>query len=119
MPTTYHDTNLQFKIANIEDDTFPPVPVTGPSTRLPDSELALEQRTPYSRHFLNGINLFVLEMFDQFRKDLGLFKVDPNLPGSIRDQISSQKTAVAEGVFLAQNATATIAVSSASTTAPP
>jgi hypothetical protein len=64
---------------------------------------------------LNGINLFVLEMFDQFRKDLGLFKIDPNLPSSIRDQISGQKTAVAEGVLQAQTATAKVEINSVST----
>jgi hypothetical protein len=117
MPTDYHGTQLsEFKIANIEDDTFPPVPRTGPSTRAPDSELAIPIRSEYSRHQLNGINLFVLEMFDQFRKDLGLFKVNPNLPGPIRDQISGQKTAVEEGVRLAQMATAKVEVDSASTT---
>ena len=115
MPTDYHGANLEFKIANIEDDTFPAVPQIGPSTRAADSDLALAVRSDYSRHQLNGINLFVLEMFDQFRRDLGLFKVDPNLPGPIRDQISSQKTAIEEGVRLAQNATATVGVDSVST----
>ena len=117
MPTDYHGTALEFKIANIEDDTFPPVPRTGPSTRAPDSELELPIRSNYSRHQLNGINLFVLDMFDQFRRDLGLFKVNPNLPGPIRDQISSQKTAVQEGIRQAQTATATIGVDSVSTDA--
>lgn len=117
MPANYRGADLTFKIANIEDNTFPRVPETGPSTRLPDDVLSMQERTPFGRHQLNGINLFVLEMFDQFRKDLGLFKVDPNLPGSIRDQISSQKTAVAEGVFQAQTATAKVTVTSASTDA--
>lgn len=117
MPANYRGTDLEFKIANIEDNTFPRVPETGPSTRLPDEELTMQERTSFRRHQLNGINLFVLEMFDQFRKDLGLFKVDPNLPGSIRDQISSQKTAVAEGVLQAQTATATVAITSAATDA--
>jgi hypothetical protein len=117
MPTDYHGTSLEFKIANIEDDTFPAVPGIGPSTRAPDSELAIPVRSEYSRHQLNGINLFVLDMFDQFRRDLGLFKVNPNLPGSIRDQISSQKTAVEEGVRLAQTATAQIEVNSVATDA--
>ena len=117
MPRDYHGDRLEFKIANIEDDTFPPVPRIGLSTRAPDSELAISVQDDYSRHRLNGINLFVLEMFDQFRRDLGLFKVNPNLPSTIRDQISSQKTAVSEGVQLAQGATARIEVNSASTDA--
>jgi hypothetical protein len=117
MPTDYHGTSLEFKIANIEDDTFPEVPRTGPSTRAPDSELAIPIRGDYARHQLNGINLFVLEMFNQFRRDLGLFKIDPNLPPQLKDQISSQKTAVEEGVRLAQNSTAKVTVDSVSTDA--
>ncbi len=117
MPTDYHGTSLEFKIANIEDDTFPVVPDKGPSTRAPDSDLAIPVRTAYARHQLNGINLFVLDMFDQFRTNLGLFKVNPNLPATIRDQISAQKTAVSEGVRLAQTSTAQIAVNSVSTDA--
>ncbi len=117
MPTDYHGTSLEFKIANIQDDSFPLVPGSVLSTRAPDSELAISVHEEYSRHQLNGINLFVLEMFDQFRKDLGLFKVNPNLPSTIRDQISSQKTAVSEGVRIAQSATAQIEVNSVSTDA--
>ena len=108
MPTQYQGTDLQFKIANIEDSTFPAVPETGPSTRLPDIDLILQDRTPYSRHQLLGINLFALKMFDQFRTDLGLFKFDPNLPGDLRDQISARRSAVAGSVQQAQTATATV-----------
>jgi hypothetical protein len=112
MPTKYQGTDLEFKIANIEDSTFPAIPDTGPSTRLPDIDLILQDRTPYSRHQLLGINLFALEMFDQFRPDLGLFKFDPNLPGDLRDQISAQRSAVAGSVQQAQTATATVQVTS-------
>jgi len=112
MPTSYQSTDLQFKIANIEDSSFPAVPGLGPSTRLPDIYLTMQDRTPYNRHELLGINLFALEMFDQFRTDLGLFKIDPNLPSSVRDEISGQKTAVANAVEQAQTATATVAVNS-------
>jgi hypothetical protein len=115
MPDTYQGGEpLQFKIANIEDDTFPAVPEHGPSTRLPDADLIMETRSPYRRHQLLGINLFALEMFDQFRADLGLFKFDPNLPGPLAKQIFSQKTAVAEAVTQAQTATAEVTVMSAS-----
>lgn len=113
MPTDYHGTPLQFKIANIEDNTFPPVPRTGPSTRLPDADLILQDRSPYPRHQLLGINVFALEMFDQFRTDLGLFKIDPNLSSDFAQQISSQKTAVAEAVLQAQNSTAQVTIESA------
>ena len=116
MPDSYQGNSLQFKIANIEDNTFPAIPDTGPSTRLPDPDLMLQERTPYRRHQLLGINLFALEMFDQFRTDLGLFKFDPNLPGPLAKQISSQKTAVAEAVAQAQTSTAEVTIMSASKT---
>ncbi len=73
----------------------------------------LEARTPYRRHQLLGINLFALEMFDQFRAELGLFKFDPNLPGPLAKQIFSQKTAVAEAVTQAQTSTADVTIMSA------
>jgi hypothetical protein len=113
MPDSYQGNPLQFKIANIEDDTFPAVPEHGPSTRLPDADLMLESRSPYRRHQLLGINLFALEMFDQFRAELGLFKFDPNLPNPLAKQIFSQKTAVAEAVTQAQTSTAEVTVMSA------
>jgi hypothetical protein len=113
MPDSYQGAQLQFEIANIEDNTFPAVPRSGPSTRLPDSDLALQERTPYRRHTLIGINVFALEMFDQFRTDLGLFKVDPNLPSQFANTISSQRTAVAESVLQAQTKTAEVSVESA------
>ena len=113
MPDSYQGNPLQFKIANIEDSTFPDVPERGPSTRLPDADLIMEARTPYRRHQLLGINLFALEMFDQFRAELGLFKFDPNLPGPLAKQIFSQKTAVAEAVTQAQTTTAEVTIVSA------
>jgi hypothetical protein len=116
MPDSYQDNPLQFKIANIEDNTFPAVPDHGPSTRLPDDDLILEARSPYRRHQLLGINLFALEMFDQFRADLGLFQFDPNLPNPLAKQIFSQKTAVAEAVTQAQTSTAEVTILSAAKT---
>jgi hypothetical protein len=113
MPDSFQGNPLQFKIANIEDSTFPSVPEHGPSTRLPDADLIMEARTPYRRHQLLGINLFALEMFDQFRAELGLFKFDPNLPGPLAKQIFSQKTAVAESVTQAQTSTANVMILSA------
>jgi len=60
MPQTYGDKKLAFKTANIEDDTFPPV-----ENQAPADKLRLELRPNFSRHSLNGINVFALEMFDQ------------------------------------------------------
>jgi hypothetical protein len=111
MPTSYKNTPLVFQIANIEDNTFPRVPDFGPSTRLPDADLELEPREPYFRHQLLGINVFALEMFDQFRTDLGLYETDPNLASKLASKISSQRTAVEGSVLQAQTATAEVEVS--------
>lgn len=78
MQNQYAGNQLQFKIANIEDETFPAV-----DHRLPDADLHLKIRggddpqLPYSRHTLLGINIFTLEIFSQFSDSLGIRTVDP------------------------------------------
>lgn len=82
MPQTYvHNgvaTRLNYKIANIEDNTFPAV-----DFRAPDKEITLRSRDDYHRHTLLGINVFALEMFRQFRPELGLYESDPMLRTSL------------------------------------
>ena len=113
MPDTFKGTKLEFQIANIEDSDFPVVPETGMQTSLPVDQLILQNRTFYARHFLNGINLFALEMFDQFRTDLGLYMVDGLLPAALQGTVSAQKNAVDSGVILAQTMTAGVTINSA------
>ena len=103
MPDNFKGTPLAFQIANIEDGTFPEVPETPPFTSLPPDQLPLLTRTPYARHQLAGINLFALEMFDQFRTDLGLFATDGLLPDPLRGTYNGQQNAVDGGVTLAQS----------------
>lgn len=74
MPNNYKGNPLSYKIANIEDNTFPAV-----EFRAPDQDIALTQRDQYHRHTLLGINIFGLEMFKQFRSELGLYAQDPML----------------------------------------
>lgn len=107
---------LQFPIANIEDSTFPVVPDAGPQTSLPLDELVLQNRTFYPRHQLSAINVFALEMFDQFRTDLGLYKEDGLLPPDVRSIVSAQKNAVDGDVYRAQNLTAQVSIASISAT---
>ncbi len=78
MPNTFthggeESASLSYKIANIEDKSFPPV-----DHRAPNSKLDLQPRANYSRHTLLGINVFALEMFKQFRTELGLYTPDPS-----------------------------------------
>jgi len=68
---------LKFKIASIEEETFPAV-----EFRAPDEDIHLRVRGgggkdgTYSRHTLVGLNLFVMEMFNQFSAPLGISSVD-------------------------------------------
>jgi len=85
MPNTYIDNGvanrLRYKIANIEDNTFPAV-----DNRAPDSEITLTTRSDYRRHTLLGINVFALEMFKQFRAELGLYDEDPMMRPSLNTE---------------------------------
>jgi hypothetical protein len=82
MPTTFIQGNLEdplaFKIANIEDNTFPAV-----DYRAADRDITLQTRAGYHRHTLLGINVFALEMFKQFRTELGLYEDDPMMRPSL------------------------------------
>jgi hypothetical protein len=107
---------MQFKIASIEDDSFPRYPTEGSkaypvgSTTLPANQITVEERNPYPRHTLLGINLFALEMFDQFRTDLGLYAADLWLPADPSQKASSQKLAVFEATTEAQTNTAVVTI---------
>jgi hypothetical protein len=103
MPDDFKGTKLQYQIANIEDSTFPVVPATGTPTSLPADQLVLEERTFYARHQLNGINVFALDMFDQFRTDLGLYATDGLLPDPLRGTYNGQQNAVDGAVLQAQS----------------
>jgi hypothetical protein len=112
MPDNFKGAQLEFQVANIEDSTFPRIPEIGIQTSLPADELILQNRTFYARHQLLGINPFALEMFDQFRTDLGLYAQDGLLPPDPAI-VSGQKTAVEGAVILAQTATAEVTFDSA------
>jgi hypothetical protein len=100
MPSTFKlkefkSQSLAYKIANIEDETYPYV-----DDRLSDKEIALQTRTGYARHTLVGINLFVQEMFLQFSDILGIRTTDPML---------MDPSTVAKGLTLAEQATIDLA----------
>jgi hypothetical protein len=95
MTTDYKGNKLSYKIANIEDNTFPAV-----DFRSPDKEITMQVRDPFYRHTLLGINVFALEMFGQFRTYLGLYQTDPMLPNPSKTT-SSHDTAVASSLELA------------------
>ncbi len=77
MPNSYQHEGvdsgpLAYKIANIEDNTFPKFDHLAAADKLD-----LKTRGGYQRHLLLGINVFALEMFKQFRTELGLYAPDP------------------------------------------
>jgi cytochrome c553 len=113
MPDNFKGAKLEFQVANIQDSTFPRIPEIGIQTSLPADQLILQSRTFYARHQLLGINLFALEMFDQFRTDLGLYKEDGFLPSDLASTVLGQKNAVEGAVLQAQSMTAGVTFDSA------
>lgn len=67
MPDTFHGNPLEFKLANVQDQDFPPADGTAP-----EQEITVQPRAGYRRHELAGINVFALEMFRQFPDILGV-----------------------------------------------
>ena len=62
---------LAFRIANIQDQTYPQA-----ESRAPIDSITLDIRKDFVRHTLLGINIFGLEMFNQFDDILGVRKQD-------------------------------------------
>lgn len=107
MPSDYQGNKLSYKVANIEDNTFPAV-----TFRAPDTEITMKLRDPFYRHTLLGINLFALQMFGQFRVPLGLYQTDPMLPNPGQTK-TSHATAVASSLELATAKSAQLNILSA------
>lgn len=101
MPGDYHGRDLEFRIANIQDDTYPAA-----DNLAPYDDIALRERDEFKRHTLYGINLFGLEMFRQFDDILGVRTSDYMSGG--KDDLDH---AIAEGDRFAKQQTARIEVS--------
>jgi hypothetical protein len=99
---------LSFKIANIEDNTFPPL-----SFRAPDADITVKKRDGYRRHLLLGINLFALEMFKQFRNELGLYESDPMLRPSLNTDKGIDTAIDTSANMIAKQRTADVKIESA------
>ena len=74
MPPQFAGAELIKRIASIEDALFPTANLEG----VPDLHVGvnLVDRKPFSRHQLNGINLFALSMFAQAPRVFGLADYD-------------------------------------------
>jgi hypothetical protein len=102
MPRNYQGRDLAFRIANNEDGLYPPV-----DNRAPDDEITGAIRDPFSRHTLVGINLFVMQMFEQFTSVLGVQAVDRLAP---QDTALNLRTAQASSLQLARERTARLEI---------
>ncbi len=90
---------LQSKIASIEE--YSNYPQT--DYRLPAAEIDLPIRSPYAQHQLVGLNVFLIEMAQQFPNVFGIRSVDPALGG-----INVPPLQVTENAMLEQARTQTI-----------
>lgn len=106
---------LQFKVASIEEDIFAAV-----DNRAKDDDIHLKVRgedpkeAPYSRHTLLGMNIFALEIFNQFSNTLGLVSSDPMATwGNAPNGLTLAKKSALD---LARNETAQVKVLSAKRT---
>ncbi|HEX3577048.1 MAG TPA: hypothetical protein VHY33_00680, partial [Thermoanaerobaculia bacterium] len=120
MPSTFKlkkfkSQDLVYRIANMEDSTYPYV-----DDRLPDPEITLQSRAGYARHTLVGINLFVQEMFLQFDVPLGIRTADPMVATDAQGNpitVAGLRLAEQATLDLAQRETATVEVMSTKKTA--
>lgn len=87
MPTSYHSEKkginvspIQQRIAIIEDETYPEA-----EHRVPTDKITVRVRKEgFRRHEFLGLNVFLLQMFDQFNDVLGVRK-DDYMSGSSTD----------------------------------
>src|SRR6185436_4729470 len=105
MPVKLGDLKLAFRIANIEDDTYPFT-----DGRAPNKDIHVQVRDPYARHTLVGLNQFGLMFFQQFPGILGIRTADYMFGAGVLGLMTSQKSSTE----LATEQTAKIAVTSLS-----
>jgi hypothetical protein len=103
MPVKLGDLKLAFRIANIEDDTYPFT-----DGRAANKDIHLQIRDPYARHTLVGLNQFGLMFFQQFPEILGIRTADYMFGAGVLGLVTSQRASSE----LATEQTAKIAVTS-------
>jgi hypothetical protein len=110
-----HGVAIQTQVAAVEDDKYPAA-----DHRAPNAELAVPLRASgYARHQLQGLNVFLLALFDQWSDELGVRTCDYMASGCSGKQPASG-IPFAMRSFLAQAAseTARLEVSSPTVAAP-
>jgi hypothetical protein len=116
MTTEYHGQSLAFRIANIQDQTYPEsdhlaaleditVPIRGGKGDTLPPGINDYGEEAFRRHTLLGINQFALEMFNQFDDVLGVRKIN-YMTGSA----NGLATAIAQSDRLAKEETADVEI---------
>ena len=105
MSTKLGDLNLAFRIANIEDDTYPFT-----DGRAANKDIRLQVRDKYARHTLVALNQFGQMMFQQFPDILGIRTSDYMFDGGVLGLITAQRSSTE----MAREQTAKIEVTSLS-----
>jgi hypothetical protein len=103
MRTTFEGQPIASQIAAVEDGSYPMA-----DNRAPDAKIDVKFRTSgFARHQLQGLNVFLLEMFRQFNRPLGVRTCDYmlNCDGNAISDIPNQQKAF---VQQARNDTATL-----------
>ncbi|QDU62736.1 hypothetical protein Pan216_36060 [Planctomycetes bacterium Pan216] len=102
MPTTHHalDGPVETKVAIIQDQSYPEAEYT-----IPQDELLVRTRNDFGRHELLGLNVFLLEMFNQFDDILGVRKLE-----YMCESRRGLTDAIGNAVRMAREQTATVAI---------
>jgi len=87
MQTKVGDLNLAFRIANVEDDTYPFT-----DGRAANKDIHLEVRDKYARHTLVALNQFGQMMFQQFPDILGIRTSDYMFSDGVLGLITAQRS---------------------------
>jgi len=87
MSTKLGDLNLAFRIANVEDDTYPFT-----DGRAANKDIHLDVRDKYARHTLVALNQFGQMMFQQFPQILGIRTSDYMFGDGVLGLITAQRS---------------------------
>jgi len=101
MPDMYDGRQLKYKVANIEDETYPFT-----DNRAPDRDISLKVRDTYSRHTLVGLNVFANQMFQQFPDIMGIITGDYMYPQGAAGLVTTERSMLE----LARNETARLEI---------
>lgn len=104
MTTHYEGVPLEFRIANIQDQSYPEAENMAPLT-----DITVNPRKDFARHTLAGANPFLLMMFSQFDSILGVRKQN-----FMTYSTNGLPTAIAHAISFARDSTVRVSISDVS-----